>query len=71
MSTASIVTTVTEMHPTLGDDTKIGKQICILVTTQGDGTQLCPSSFTEKDAVELWVGLDQEHPEGVLQLSRH
>ena len=57
------------MDPTLGNDTNIGNRICILAATWGDGTLLCPSSFTEEDAVNLCVGLGQEHPEGVLQLS--
>ena len=30
---------------------------------------LGPTSFGEKDAIELCIGLGQEHPEGVLQLS--
>ena len=57
------------MDPTLGNDIDIGNQICVLVATQGDGTPLCPTSFNEKDTVELCIGLGQEHPEGMLQLS--
>ena len=56
------------MGPTLCDDINMGNQICILVAILGDGTLLCPSSFKE-DMVELCIGLGQEHPEGVLQLS--
>ena len=63
-----MVTTSAEIDLTLGDDTKIGNQICILVATQGNGTPLCPSSFKEENTVELFVGLGQEHQEGVLQL---
>ena len=32
-------------------------------------TLLCPSSFREEDLVKLWVGIGQEHCEGVLKLS--
>ena len=69
MSTASTVTTLVEMDPTLDDDTEIANQICILFATQGNGTLLCPSSFKEEAAVKLCIGLGQEHPGGVLQLS--
>ena len=69
MSNASMVTTSVELDQTLGDDTEIANWICILVATQGDGTPLCPTSFKEEDVVELCIGLGQEHPEGVLQLS--
>ena len=69
MTTTSMVTTSAEMDPTLGDDTEIVNQICVLVTSWGDGTPLCPTSCKEEDAVKLCVGLGQEHPAGVLQLS--
>ena len=58
MATASA-----EIDLTLGDDTNIGNQICILFATQGAGTVLCPSSFKEENAVELCEGLGQEHPD--------
>ena len=53
MSTMPMVTTSVEMDLTVGDDTEIANQICILIATQGDGTLLCPSSFKEEHAVEL------------------
>ena len=68
MSNLSILTALAEMDPTLGDNIDIRKQICVLVTTRGDSTLLDHSSFNKQDVVELCVGLDQEHPEGVLQL---
>ena len=68
MSTTSMATTSADIDPTLGDDTDIGNQICIMVTTLGDGTLLCPRSFKEEDVVEFCVWLGQEHPEGVLWL---
>ena len=64
MATASA-----DMDPPLGDDTQIMNQICILSATWGDGTPLCTTSFKEEDMVKLCVGLGQDHPEGVLQLS--
>ena len=57
------------MDPTLGDNTEIANQICILVATQCNGTPLCPTSFGEEDVVKMCIGLGQEHPEGVLWLS--
>ena len=69
MSTASTVTTFREMDLTLGHDTEITNQICILNATQGNGTLLSPTFFCEEDTNELFVGLGQEHLEGVLQLS--
>ena len=57
------------MDLTLGNNIDIGNQICIMVATQGDGTPLGPGSFKEQDMVQLCIGLDQEHPEDVLQLS--
>ena len=68
MSTVSMVTTLGEMDLTLGDDTKIVNQICILAATQGDGIPLCPTSFQGEDATKLCIGLSQEHPEDVLWL---
>ena len=64
MATASA-----EMDLTLGDDTVIANWICKLVATREDGTPLGPTSFGKEDVIELCVGLGQEHPEGVLQLS--
>ena len=57
MSTTPTVTTSVEMDLTLGDDTEIPNQICILFTTQGDGTLLGPISFGKKDMIELCIGL--------------
>ena len=68
MSTLSMVTASAEMDPTLCNDIDIGNQICILVATQGNSTLLNPSSFKEDNAVELCIGLGQEHPEGVCLL---
>ena len=42
--------------------------MCILVTIQGDDTQLGPSSFKEEDVVELCIGVGQEYAVGVLWL---
>ena len=64
-----MMTTLAEIDLTLDNDTKIGNQIWVLVATRGDGTPLCPTSFTEEDVVVLCLGLVQEHPEGVLWLS--
>ena len=63
MATASV-----EMDLALGDNTKIANQICLLVTTCGDGTPLGPTPFGEEDTIKVCIGLGQEHPEGVLQL---
>ena len=72
MSSASMATASVETDLTLDGDTKIGNQICIPVATQGDGTPLCPSLLNiEEDAVELCIGLGQEHPEGVLLALRY
>ena len=69
MSAASMVTASVEIALTLGDDTAIANQIYVMVTTRGNGTLLDPTSFGEEDAIEMCVGLDKEHLEGVLQLS--
>ena len=68
MSTTSTATASVEMDPTLGNNTKIANQFCIMVTTQGDGTPLGPTSFGE-GMIELCIGFGQEYPAGVLQLS--
>ena len=64
-----MATILVEMEPTLANDTEIANQIIILVATQGNGTLLYPTSFKEEDAVELCIGMGQEHLEGALQLS--
>ena len=61
MSTSSMATALAETDPTMSDDIDIRNQIYILVTTQGDGTQLGPSSFKEQDVVKLHIGLGQKH----------
>ena len=67
MSTASRVTALAELDPTLGDDAAIVTQIFRLIAIQGDGTHwILPG---EEDAIKLCIGLGQEHPEGVLQIS--
>ena len=53
MSILSRATASVEMDPILGDDIDIGIQICILVTTQGDGMLLGPRSFKEQDMGEM------------------
>ena len=63
-----MVTTSAEMDLTLGNDTEIANQICILVATKGNGTQLYPTSFTKEGTVKLCVVLSQGHTEGVLWL---
>ena len=68
MSTLSMGIASVEMDPALGDDNDIGNQICVLVTTHGDGTLLGSRSFKEQDVVEVCAGLGQENPKGVLQL---
>ena len=67
MYTMSTVTALAEMDPSLGDDTEIANQISILVAIQGNGTLLSPTSFKEENTLKLYVGLGQEHAEGVLQ----
>ena len=69
MFTASTATTLADMDLILGNEMDIGSQICILVATHGDTTPLCPSSFKEEDVLMLWIGVGQEHPEGVVMLS--
>ena len=69
MSTASTVITSVAHDLTLGDEHEIANSTCILVATQNHGTPFPHDSFQEEDLVELHVGLGQEHPEGVLQLS--
>ena len=58
------------MDQALGNDIDIGKpKSAYWFATQGDGTLLGPNSFKEQDVVKLWIGLGQEHPDGLLQLS--
>ena len=68
MSTVSKVTASAACDLTLGKDHELANCIWVLVATQGNGTPLYPDSFQEEDIVELCVGLDQVHPQGVLQL---
>ena len=44
MSTASMPTALAELDVTLSNDAVIVTQICILITTHGDGTTLNPTS---------------------------
>ena len=53
----------------LSNNAVILNQIGLLIVTQDNGTLLDPTSFREEDAIEVCVGLGQEHPEGVLQIS--
>ena len=69
MSTASTATASVELDPTLNDDAVIATPICILITTWDNGTPFDPTSFGQEDAIELCVGLGQEHLEGVLWAS--
>ena len=64
-----MVTASAEMDLTLGNNLNTRNWICTLTATQGDGTPLGLSSFKEQDMVKLCIGLGQEPPEGVLQLS--
>ena len=65
MSTAS---TSVACDLTLGDDHEIANHICILAATLGDGTQLHPDCYQEKDIVRLCVDFSQVYPEGVQML---
>ena len=47
MLVASTVTTLADVDLTLGGDMDLGSQICIWVTTQGETTLLCSTSFKE------------------------
>ena len=68
MSTAPTATSSVACDLTLGNKCEIANCICVLATTQGNGTPFHPDSFQEKDIVKLCIGLGQAHPEGVLQL---
>ena len=63
-----MATTSVEIYLTLGDDTVIANQICVLVTTQSNSTPLDPTSFREEDMIEHFIGLGWEQLEGMLQL---
>ena len=68
MSTASTVTTSVVRDLTPGNKLEITNCTCILVATQDNGFLFHPDSFQEEDVVELYIGLGQAHPEGVLWL---